>query len=201
MIGRRSPDRSSFLVLAVLVAVLGGVHGLAYVPFAGHALGDTPSYVVPAHALRHGSYTTPLPAVDVTGVRIPPAARGAPERQTYRPPGYPALLALLGGADNGERGTSVDAVIGAQAFLCGATALLLALLGRRLWGERTGLLVAGAYALDPFTKHYVTRILSEVLAGFLVVAAAYAFVRAWRARAAARGAAGRAPTAARTPPR
>jgi hypothetical protein len=169
-----------------------------YVPYAGHALGDTPSYVVPAHALRHGSYSTPLGAVDVTGLRIPHDARVALERQTYRPPGYPALLAALGGADNGEEGTSVDAVIGAQAFLSGATVLLLALIGRRLWGERAGLLVATVYALDPFSKHYVTRILSEVLAGFLLVAATYAFVRAWQARSAAWWAAAGVLTAALT---
>jgi hypothetical protein len=50
---------------------LGALHGLVYVPFAGPRLGDTPGYVAAAQAIRDGSYSTPLPDVDVTGYPIP----------------------------------------------------------------------------------------------------------------------------------
>src|SRR5947208_5600503 len=89
----RVPAERRFLAAACLLGLVAGLHGLVYVPFAGHRLGDTESYVVAAKAILHGGYTTPLPAIDVSGLRIPAAARRAPERQTYRTPGYPFLLA------------------------------------------------------------------------------------------------------------
>ena len=174
------------------------MHGLAYVPFAGHRLGDTESYVVAAKAILDGGYTTPLPAVDVTGLRLPRDAVGAPERQTYRTPGYPLLLAATGG---GGFGAPTDAIIAVQAALAGATTLLLVFLARRLWSSRIALAAGALSAFDPFPKHYVTRILSEVLAGFLVVVTAYLFTRAWQARSprwwAATGAAASALTLTR----
>ena len=59
---------------------------------------------------------------------------------------------------------------------------MLTLLARQVWSSHTALLAGVLSALDPFPKHYVTRILSEVLAGFLLVLAAYLFVRAWQER-------------------
>jgi 4-amino-4-deoxy-L-arabinose transferase-like glycosyltransferase len=157
------------------------LHGLAYVPFAGHRLGDSDSYVVAAKAILHGTYNTALGRVDVTGLPIPPSARGSVERQTYRTPGYPLVLAATGG---GGFGAPTDAIIGAQAFLAGLTTIMLILTARRIWSDRFALFVGVLSACDPFTKHYVTRIMSEVLAGFLVSVSAYAFVRAWQERSA-----------------
>src|SRR5207244_3162909 len=108
-----------------------------------HTTMDTPTYLAPAHALLHGSYSTPLPALDSTYLRIPPSAVGAPERQTMRAPGYPLLLAAVGG---GKPGPSRDVLYVVQALLCGAATLLLTLLARRLWNERLALL-AGALAV------------------------------------------------------
>lgn len=170
-----------FRAAACLLGLVAGLHGLLYVPFAGHRLGDSGSYIVAAKAILDGSYTTPLGSVDVTGLRIPPSAAGSPQRQTYRTPGYPLLLAATGG---GGSGAATDAIIGAQAFLAGLTTLVLVFVFRRLWSERLALFAGALSALDPFTKHYVTRILSEVLAGFLVALTAYAFVRAWQERSA-----------------
>ena len=92
--------RRNFATAVLVLGVVGAVHGLVYVPFAGPRLGDSAGYEAAAHAIRHGSYTTPLPDVDVTGLPIPASAQGAPERQTYRTPGYPLLLAAAdyGGA-------------------------------------------------------------------------------------------------------
>src|SRR5919205_1493455 len=128
--------RFEFVVL--LLGLVGTVHGLVYVPFAGPRLGDSPGYEAAAHAIRHGSYSTPLPDVDVTGLPIPASAQGAPERQTYRTPGYPLLLAA---ADYG--GPRPLVLIAVQALLTGLGVILVALIARRLWSERAGLL-AGA---------------------------------------------------------
>jgi 4-amino-4-deoxy-L-arabinose transferase-like glycosyltransferase len=164
----------------LLLGLVGTVHGLIYVPFAGPRLGDSPGYEAAAHAIRHGSYTTLLPDVDVTGLPIPESAQGAPERQTYRTPGYPLLLAV---ADYGGARPLVLIVV--QALLTGAGVILVALTARRLWSERAGLLAGLLAAVDPFPKHYVPRVLSEALAGFVVAATAYAFVRARQERAPA----------------
>jgi 4-amino-4-deoxy-L-arabinose transferase-like glycosyltransferase len=161
-----------------VLGVVGGVHGLVYVPFAGPRLGDTPGYVAAAHAIRSGTYSTPLPDVDITALHIPDSAQGAPERQSYRTPAFPLVLAATGWGGRGR--PWVLYVV--QAILTGIGVALLALTARRLWGERAGLLAGGLAALDPYPKHYVPRILSEALAGFLVALAAYAFVRAWQAR-------------------
>jgi 4-amino-4-deoxy-L-arabinose transferase-like glycosyltransferase len=179
----RVPAERRFRVAACALAVVAGLHGLVYVPFAGHRVGDTASYVVAAKAILHGSYTTPLPRVDVTGLKIPASAVGSPERQTYRTPGYPLLLGATGGGGRG-RGAPTDAIIALQALLMGLTTFVLIFVFRRLWSDRLALIAGAVTALDPFTKHYVTRILSEVLAGFLFAVTAYAFVRAWEERSA-----------------
>jgi hypothetical protein len=164
----------------LVLGLVGALHGLIYIPFAGPRLGDSPGYEAAARAIRHGSYTTSLGDVDVTGLPIPESAQGAPERQSYRTPGYPLLLAA---ADYG--GARPLVLIFVQALLTGAGVLLVALTARRLWSEPAGLLAGALAALDPFPKHYVPRVLSEALAGFLVAATAYAFVRAWQDRARA----------------
>ena len=171
-----------FRAAACVLGVVAALQGLVYVPFAGHRLGDTGSYVVAAKAILHGGYTTPLGRVDVTGLKIPASAVGSPERQTYRTPGYPLLLAATGG---GGPGAPTDAIIAVQALLAGLTTYILVFTFRRLWGERMALVAGAISALDPYPKHYVTRLLSEVLAGFLVAVAAYAFVRARQERSVA----------------
>ena len=163
--------------------MVAALHGLLYVPFISpHTTMDTPTYLAPAHAILHGSYSTPLPALDSTYLRIPASAVGAPERQTMRTPGYPLLLAAVGG---GKPGPSRDILYLVQALLCGAATFLLTLTARRLWNERLGLFAGALYALDPYSKRYVSIVLTEVLATFLAVAAAYAFVRARQERSAA----------------
>jgi 4-amino-4-deoxy-L-arabinose transferase-like glycosyltransferase len=177
---RRPMDRR-FRATACVLGVAAALHGLLYVPFANHRVGDTESYVLAGKAILDGGYTTPLSRFDVTGLKIPTSAIGSPERQTYRTPGYPLLLAATGG---GGPGAPTDAIIAVQALLAGLTTFVLLFAFRRLWGERFALSAGGISALDPFPKHYVSRIESEVLAGFLVAVTAYAFVRAWQERSA-----------------
>ena len=91
-----------------------------------------------------------------------------PERQVFRPPGYPAYLALFG-KDKVFRGDHTAALIG-QALLFGLGAFLLMLTVRRWWGENVALLGGLLYAVDPWSKHYVALVLSETLAGTVALA-------------------------------
>jgi 4-amino-4-deoxy-L-arabinose transferase-like glycosyltransferase len=178
----RSRERR-FRLAALALGVVAALHGLLYVSFVSpHTTLDTPTYLVPAHAILHGSYSTPLPRFDATYLRIPDSAVGTLERQTMRTPGYPLLLAAIGG---GKPGWSRDLLYVVQALLCGGATWLLVLTARRLWGEHMALLSGVVYTLDPYSKRYVSIVLTEVLATFLAVAAAYAFVRARQQRSPA----------------
>jgi hypothetical protein len=176
--------------VALLLALVGALHGILYAPLVDDNVApDTPSYRAAAEALLDGSYTTPLEAgfyyelrtssrVDITGEPVPPAAWSAPERQIFRPPGYPVLLALAGGA--GSETSRVVALV-LQALLFGVGVLLLVETVALWWSPRVAFASGALYAVDPYSKHYVALLLSEVLAGTLLVACAYAFTRAWRA--------------------
>lgn len=180
--------RPSFRRSALLLAALAALHGLVYVPLVDtNEKTDTWSYVASANAILDGSYSTPLQAgfyfvypvgwFDITGARIPQRVWNEPERQAFRPPGYPAYLALFGkdkvfGGDHG-------AALTGQALLFGLGAFFLMLTVRRWWGESVALLGGLLYAVDPWSKHYVALVLSETLAGTVALALLYVFTRAW----------------------
>ena len=181
---RRPSFRRSALVLAAAAAL----HGLVYIPLVStNEETDTWSYVASANAILDGSYTTPLQAgfffvypigwFDITGARIPQRAWQAPERQVFRPPGYPAYLALFG-ESKVFLGEHKGALVG-NGVLFGLGAFLLMLTVRRWWDDDVALLAGLLYALDPWSKHYVPLALSETLAGTLALAAVYAFTLAW----------------------
>jgi Dolichyl-phosphate-mannose-protein mannosyltransferase len=167
------------------------VHGLLYLPFVSRTVGtDSNTYIATAQAMLDGEYTTPLVAgyyytypvgfFDLTGIHVTDeSVFQAPERQAFRAPGYPAFLALFGG---GGEGISRTLALIAQALLFGLGTLLLAFTVRDWWGPGVGLASAGVYALDPFSKHYVTILLSEQLAAVLVLAGVFAYTRAARSR-------------------
>jgi hypothetical protein len=79
-------------------------------------------------ALLDGSYSTPLQAgfyfvypqgwFDITGARIPQSVWQELERQVFRPPGYPAYLALFG-REKIFLGDHTAALVG-QALLFGS---------------------------------------------------------------------------------
>jgi hypothetical protein len=187
---------SRFHWLAFLLAAIAGAHGLVYAPLVDHNfVTDSSTYVAAAEAILDGSYSTPLIAgfyfdttgtlavtdnVDLTGLRIELRAWEAPERQAFRPPGYPLVLALVGG---GREGASQVAALAGQALLFGVGAWLLALTLRHWWGPRLALAGTAVYAFDPWSKHYVALLMSEVTAGALALATAYALTRAWSDRA------------------
>jgi 4-amino-4-deoxy-L-arabinose transferase-like glycosyltransferase len=173
----------------LLIAVVAGVHGLAYIPLVStNDETDSWSYLASANAIREGSYSTPLKAgfyfvftegwYDITGARIPERAWQSPERQVFRPPGYPLYVSLFG-KRTVFAGDHLPVLLG-QGVLFGLGAWLLILTVRRWWGEGLGLLAGLLYAIDPWSKHYVPLVLSETLAGLLVLAGAYVFTRAWQ---------------------
>jgi hypothetical protein len=178
----------AFRRTALLLAVLGALHGVLYIPLVStNVETDSWSYIAGGNALRDASYSTPLKAgfyfvfgpgwFDITGARIDESAWQAPERQAFRPPGYPAYLALFGKKPILD-GDHTLALLG-QGMLFGAGALLLMLTVRRWFGEPVALLAGLLYAVDPWSKHYVPLVLTEALAGFLVLAATYVFTLAW----------------------
>lgn len=184
------PQVDRFRRLALLAALAAGVHALVYAPLVStHVETDSATYQAAASSVLDGSYSTPLREAfyyvypvgffEITGLRVDPSAWDAPERQAYRPPGYPLLLAAVGG---GKSAASEWAALLAQAALVAASAWLLALVVRRWWGPTAGLVAAWLYALDPWSKRYAVLLLSETLAGFVAIACAYAFTRAWQER-------------------
>jgi hypothetical protein len=181
-------SRPSFRRSALILAALAALHGLLYIPLVDtNEKTDTWSYVASANALLDGGYSTPLQAgfyfvyptgwFDITGARIAESAWDEPERQVFRPPGYPAYLALFG-KDKVFRGDHTAPLIG-QALLFGIGAYLLMLTVRRWWGEGVALFGGLLYAVDPWSKHYVALVLSETLAGTIAIALLYVFTRAW----------------------
>lgn len=184
-------ERPSFRRGALLLSLAAALHGALYIPLVSvNEKTDTWPYVASANALLDATYTTPLRTgfyfvygrgwFDITGARIDRVAWNAPERQAFRPPGYPAYLALFGKRDV-YGGDHTAALIG-QAALTGVGALLLMLTVRRWWGEGVALLAGVIYAIDPWSKHYVPLVLSETVAGFVALAGLYAFTRAWESR-------------------
>lgn len=180
--------RLSFRRSALLLAALAALHGLVYIPLVDtNEKTDTWSYVASANAILDGSYSTPLKAgfyfvfpdgwFDITGARIDESAWDDVERQVFRPPGYPAYLALFG-EEKVLLGDHKAALIG-HAVLFGIGAYLLMLTVRRWWGENIALLGGLLYAVDPWSKHYVALVLSETLAGTVALALLYVFTYAW----------------------
>jgi 4-amino-4-deoxy-L-arabinose transferase-like glycosyltransferase len=186
----RVRDEPTFRRLVALIAVVAGLHGLLYVPLVSdNVLTDSATYIASADALLDGSYSTPMQAgfyyvhpsgfFDITGLRFDRSTWAAEEAQVFRPPGYPAFLAALGG---GDPGASRDLVLVAQAALFALSTVLLALTVRRWAGEPVALAAAAVYALDPWSKRYVALLLSEMLAATVVLAGTYAATRAWQER-------------------
>jgi 4-amino-4-deoxy-L-arabinose transferase-like glycosyltransferase len=174
----------------LLLALLAVAHGLLYAPATRRVTHDSVAYVAAARALDHGSYSTPLAAeafpatggsehagqpVDLTDHVLPQAALAEEEEQAWRSPSYPALVALVGG---GGSAWSRDAVVLLQALLFGVATFLVGATARRLWGPRAGLVAAALVALDPYTKRYVSLVLSETLGLVLTCALVYGVVRA-----------------------
>lgn len=182
--------RDRFRRLAFLAALVAAAHGLLYAPLVStHVETDSSTYTAAASGLLDGDYSTPLRAssyyvypvgfFELTGLRLDRSEWDATERQVYRPPGYPLLLAAVGG---GESEASEWAAVVMQAALLGVTAWLLALVVRRWWGSTAGLGAAVLYTIDPWSKRYAALLLSEALAGLAALACAYAFTRAWQER-------------------
>lgn len=86
----------------------------------------------------------------------------------FRTPGYPLFLMMTGGLP----GTSLLPPLLSQMILDSLTAVILASIAWRLWGNRTVSLLAGLlYAISPVAATLSGTIMSETLSVFLIVAA------------------------------
>ncbi len=95
------------------------------------------------------------------------------DTELFRPPGYPAFIAL----GYGLLGRNAGSLALLQLGLGGPIIFLLYHLGLRLHSPRAGLVAAGLYALDPFSTLWGLAILSETLFTALVVVGLYGLVR------------------------
>ena len=114
-------------------------------------LGDSEQYLLLGASIRHRlSYTWNH------------------EPNTFRTPGYPLLLAVLG--------NNMLAILIVQALLGGVTVLMTGLIGSRLFSPRVGLLGASLLALDIPSIFLSGTVMSEVLLTSLAVLAAALFL-------------------------
>ena len=86
------------------------------------------------------------------------------EPTRIRPPTYPAFLAVV----YAVAGVRPYAAVVVQSLIGALTCLLAYLVGRRIFGDRAGLIAAGIVAVYPASIYYDTRILREGLCAFLV---------------------------------
>lgn len=89
-------------------------------------------------------------------------------QSTFRPPGYPLLIALCG--------ASVPVLLVVQALFGGLTAFLAGLLALRWFGRSPGIAAAALCAIDVPSLFYSGLVMSEVLFAALVLAALAAFM-------------------------
>ncbi|MBM3315206.1 hypothetical protein FJY71_05110, partial [candidate division WOR-3 bacterium] len=87
---------------------------------------------------------------------------------TFRLPGYPTLLAMLG--------NRIWLVMVVQAVLGALTVLMVGILGFRIAGRAGGLVAAGLLCVDVGSVLHSGLVMSEVLFVFLVVLAVYLFL-------------------------
>jgi 4-amino-4-deoxy-L-arabinose transferase-like glycosyltransferase len=200
----------TFRRATVACAVLATAHALVYLPFTHtHTTADSPTYLAAGDALLHGSYSTPLRAnlyytdvpggfVDRTILRLPRSVWDAREHQTFRTPGYPLVIAAVGG---GSSTASRWLLYLVQAAMLGAVALALVHGLAHLTSRAAALSGGVVYALDPFSKRYAWLVMTEATAALFVALAFYFFARAVRTRSAwswaSAGAAAAAATLAR----
>jgi 4-amino-4-deoxy-L-arabinose transferase-like glycosyltransferase len=123
----------------------------AYLKRGEIGLGDSEQYLLLAGGIRHLRFSWDHEPV------------------TFRPPGYPLLLALLGNSTAG--------IIVVQALLAGLAVFLLGLTGQRLFGFRAGILAAGLAAVDVPSVLSAGVVMAESLLAFTVVLAVHLFLR------------------------
>lgn len=92
-------------------------------------------------------------------------------------PTYPLFLAGVITVVDGTRDTQIVATRVVQSFMDALTALMIATLARRWYGDRVGLLAGLCYALYPGMWVACARYVTEPLFNFLTTAFVLAFVR------------------------
>lgn len=194
---------------ALLLAALATLYALVYLPFIHtHTTADSPTYLAAGEAILDGSYSTPIRAnmyyteipggwVDRTMLHLPQHVWDAPERQTFRTPAYPLVIAATGGGSGSWR----YLLYLVQALMVGVTTFVLIQALALIASPAVAILGGGLYALDPFSKRYALLVMTEMTTALLVTVTFYFFARAVRRRSlgswAASGLAAAAATLAR----
>jgi 4-amino-4-deoxy-L-arabinose transferase-like glycosyltransferase len=165
---RRGIWQNTFLVALLVIAAVGLSIRVAYVmgwKDVDSFEGDPYYYHAAANLLADGEGFVHPYAWD-EGVRVAGADH---------PPGYVVLLAVpsLLGFDSVRAHQITSCLVGA------GTILLIGLVGRRLAGDRAGLIAAGLAAVYPNMWLNDGALMSETLALFLVAAATLAAYWAW----------------------
>ena len=135
-----SPDTRRILTAILLVGL--ALRVAVALLFTPPLFSDDLDYVALGNSLAHGD-----------GYVI----EGHPT--TYRPPGYPVLLSCFFRVF----GDSLVPVRLAQAAADMISCLLVFSIGRKLFGERTGLIAAGIFALFPMQILYVSLLMTETV--------------------------------------
>lgn len=171
--------RRSGLIVAAVLAVLIAALAIRVVRVQESAyyrpVNDAGSYLTLASQIAHtGDYTTSRrPGVGAGGTRGPSA---------YFPPGYPYLLAAVDLLDGHPtpRGAAIHGARISQAVLGTIVVGLTGLLALELFGPATGLVALALAAVYPVLVELSGILVAENLLTALVLAAAWAALRARR---------------------
>jgi 4-amino-4-deoxy-L-arabinose transferase-like glycosyltransferase len=143
------------------VSVLALVIRLAWIWFGGWVAGDSAWYL---NVARNLAFSHVFGAGN-DGVNLAPTA--------FRPPLYPALIALLWFGESAP----IHVVVLLQAFLGAATVMLVYLMARDQFSRGVSLLAATGMAVAPMTGHFTAAILNETLFTFLLTLGAFCWGR------------------------
>lgn len=164
-------------IVSVSVAACFGVGLLLRVAYLAHVDFQTPirsdarQYVVYGYNLvAHGTFSKELAAAD-------------PTPDSFRSPGFPALIALAvastGDGALADPDDFLPRVLAIQALLSALLAPLTYALGRRFLPAGAALAAAGGVALSPHLVTLSGYLLTETLFAFWLLVGLLAFVDAW----------------------
>lgn len=88
--------------------------------------------------------------------------------ETFRTPGYPALLAVFKGITGSYKFFPLF-----QLVLTILTACLIALMGKKIWSERVGIAAGILFMVDPTTIFHTLVLMSEISYVFFIVLSVY----------------------------
>lgn len=89
-----------------------------------------------------------------------------------RTPGFPAFIAMI----YAVLGSDFKNIVLVQALIATLTIVLVYMIGRKVIGERAGLMAAALVAVDPFQVYFSAKVLTETLFTFMLCLIVYAIL-------------------------